>query len=413
MPWLKNCSLRTVFKVLCISATIILTSVCIWKFDKDDSISSVKFQYFHEDINSIYPSVSLCFGRPVEKEKLKTISKLVAAQYPNFLKGILYDKYMDKRIHNISYENATINVSDYLTRISMGLKNGSRFNYLHGRKSSVMRNHYSTDMNSTWSPVFYMETIVPEEKCFTFDITYFPNKPIKYFGFALKPELLQICCKRGTNTGFKIRLSYPHHVRRSGFSEKLLPILFNDDQNKQINLHLVVKRMEIIKYRNEKYMKCYENEFRDDMELDVALMEKVGCRPPNFKFNQKFPNCTSQEEMKKVIELMSDIHETPPGTSKDYLSPCQQISSLDYDVEKKLRNLGAFTKGLVVIIKKFPGRFTEFKQVKDYNLESLIGNAGGYIGMFLGFSILQLADLLSFFYNVIKGIYANKCSTGN
>ena len=45
--------------------------------------------------------------------------------------------------------------------------------------------------------------------------------------------------------------------------------------------------------------------------------------------------------------------------------------------------------------------FKEIKQVRAYNIQTLIGNAGGYIGLFLGYTIKELPKLLQFIVNKI------------
>ena len=52
-------------------------------------------------------------------------------------------------------------------------------------------------------------------------------------------------------------------------------------------------------------------------------------------------------------------------------------------------------KNATVTIKlKFPLTYMEIRHEKAYDMQSLVGNAGGYVGLFLGYAILQLPDLL-------------------
>ena len=39
--------------------------------------------------------------------------------------------------------------------------------------------------------------------------------------------------------------------------------------------------------------------------------------------------------------------------------------------------------------------FEEIENIRDLPLDSLYGNIGGYIGIFLGYSLIQMADALS------------------
>ena len=56
----------------------------------------------------------------------------------------------------------------------------------------------------------------------------------------------------------------------------------------------------------------------------------------------------------------------------------------------------------------FQGKtYMEIEQTQDYDLQSLIGNAGGYVGLFLGVCLLQLPQLLLDAYNVVKVTQSN------
>ena len=45
--------------------------------------------------------------------------------------------------------------------------------------------------------------------------------------------------------------------------------------------------------------------------------------------------------------------------------------------------------------------FKEIKQIRAYNVQALIGNAGGYIGLFLGYTIKELPKLFQYVINKI------------
>ena len=46
--------------------------------------------------------------------------------------------------------------------------------------------------------------------------------------------------------------------------------------------------------------------------------------------------------------------------------------------------------------------FREIKQIRAYDLENLYGNIGGYMGLFLGYAILNLPTMFLFFYGSLK-----------
>ena len=48
------------------------------------------------------------------------------------------------------------------------------------------------------------------------------------------------------------------------------------------------------------------------------------------------------------------------------------------------------------------GRFLETIQLKAYDMNSLVGNVGGYIGMFLGYALLNFPEtLIELFKNIL------------
>ena len=46
--------------------------------------------------------------------------------------------------------------------------------------------------------------------------------------------------------------------------------------------------------------------------------------------------------------------------------------------------------------------FRVTKQVRAYDVDSLIGNVGGYIGMFLGYALLNLPEFLRIIFTCSK-----------
>ena len=51
------------------------------------------------------------------------------------------------------------------------------------------------------------------------------------------------------------------------------------------------------------------------------------------------------------------------------------------------------------------GHFKEIKQVRAYNVQSLVGNAGGYIGLFLGYTLKEMPFFLKILYDFTKCWY--------
>ena len=56
------------------------------------------------------------------------------------------------------------------------------------------------------------------------------------------------------------------------------------------------------------------------------------------------------------------------------------------------------------VIKQIYGqtRFTDKIQTRAYTIDDLVGTCGGYIGLFLGYAVVQFPKLLELLYQTIK-----------
>ena len=93
-----------------------------------------------------------------------------------------------------------------------------------------------------------------------------------------------------------------------------------------------------------------------------------------------------------------------PRWDYDYLEPCTQVEKVIYtydEYDKSGNRTGS--GGNFQLTFNFQGKtYMEIKQRRDYDFQSLIGNAGGYLGLFLGVCLLQLPQLLLDGYNYVK-----------
>ena len=109
-------------------------------------------------------------------------------------------------------------------------------------------------------------------------------------------------------------------------------------------------------------------------------------------YKAQYPKCLNQEQMRN---LYSDI------SWNDLVTPCRIISKSTwfhsefptnrYDGRFENRFSGTYFSSRFYFPKKF---FKEIQLVRSFDVEDMIANGGGYIGLFLGYSILQLPSLL-------------------
>ena len=139
-------------------------------------------------------------------------------------------------------------------------------------------------------------------------------------------------------------------------------------------------------------------------------MDQVGCTLPHWIINTTSPTCVGQQ-LKNIRRLLSDVH--------DYPDPCQTVEKVLYSYEETggLENLETIIesstnwnqrydrKEIFQVLLNFQGdSYMEITQTRAYDLQSLIGNAGGYVGLFLGVALIQLPTSILCGLRLIKNL---------
>ena len=62
------------FKLICVTAAIAMTILCLYDYSRNEDISEVSFAYFNNEKESIYPQLALCnYDFSVEVELAKEL----------------------------------------------------------------------------------------------------------------------------------------------------------------------------------------------------------------------------------------------------------------------------------------------------------------------------------------------------
>jgi hypothetical protein len=161
-------------------------------------------------------------------------------------------------------------------------------------------------------------------------------------------------------------------------------------------MRFTVKHPEVLHHRNKFSKPCNTEWENDDNMVKENIMRSVGCRPPHWKINTPLSTCSKTEEMAKF--RWPTYHDL-----KRFPLPCNVIETIQFDYEEVDSYISA-GKGYVGkknvtswfgISIYFPElSYKEIQQEQAYDIESFVGDAGGYIGLFLGYSFLCIPGLL-------------------
>ena len=78
------------------------------------------------------------------------------------------------------------------------------------------------------------------------------------------------------------------------------------------------------------------------------------------------------------------------------------------DPKLPIKKLVSTKNPLDIISKDKNEEYKEIKYTRAFDIENLIGNVGGYIGLFLGFAIWQLPDTIEFIAKKCSALFGGK-----
>ena len=129
--------------------------------------------------------------------------------------------------------------------------------------------------------------------------------------------------------------------------------------------------MEVLRRRNKGTSCVNDWEYYDDFVLSSHL-ERAGCNNPYQTGNNI--TCATQKQIVGARYEFADV-------TNSYNVPCQEMSNIVYDYQKVVYNTTNAGFNFRVI---YPEKMKIISQARSVDFHTLIGNIGGYIGLFLG-----------------------------
>ena len=192
---------------------------------------------------------------------------------------------------------------------------------------------------------------------------------------------------RTNNYSVLSQLHYRKQLLTSGLT--LLYSFPRREPNDSYSMRFIVKGVELIQRRNKRNNPCYENWEDHDTMILKQHVKNLGCAPPYFTQFSNIPICSTKEQMAaSPFTLRFDDYRLHP--------PCQGMEKIYFSHEEsEMKGTKWFRPGHFWIgIYLFDQKFKEIVQIKAIDMNGLIGYIGGYIGLILGYSILQIPEYI-------------------
>ena len=352
--------LNYMFKAFCGIIAVFMVGFWIIKFDKNEDISAIEYISYENNTDIIYPELSICIVHPfIYPQRWNANTNVTPEEYSQYINGT---KAFREEYRKIDFDLTTLNLLEFIQQVSIYMRNqAGPKNSSHGGIQVVdIKNNFNGFTNGLFN------------RCFGFKTKSKILGNIQGFHVIFKPSLIELLdqiYKTGYGMTYVV-FNYPGQALRSFGNIKPIWKTPNDT----VGLFSIkISTLEILKRRNKKRDPC----FSDWESFDERVLKKhhdtIGCCPPYQ--TSSHPLCTSMKEISQSRYEIYDVR------NKYFPAPCEEMSNIVFTADEL--PFIALSNILQIYI-GFPDRIKVINQRKSVDLHSLIGNIGGYIGLFLG-----------------------------
>lgn len=344
------------FTIICIFGAVLMVGYWFYKFGIEDrDIGVVDYVSLDKTKDFKRPDFAICFSHFILVNKLiEANPNVTPAMYFHYLIGNnAYDQFL-----NIDYENVTLDLKNYLIKNMIKDSNGNfiRLNSYDLIHKTIFNGFHKNGFVKCFTTA--IKQIEPLKDVEEFHLSYNKTKIFDDLGLP-RDKILPIHTNVFYPGQFLLEVNrmkyHAMHGRKSG------------------GANVFIQSIEMLKRRNSHNKKCHENgEFYDDMVIQKHV-QSIGCRAPYIAKYQSFPICTNSLDVKNS---KMDFYQT---RKQYFLKACQRISKIQDAVVHFNNADGKWTLSVI-----YPDEIKIITQSKEVDGHTLVGNIGGYIGLFLG-----------------------------
>ena len=185
----------------------------------------------------------------------------------------------------------------------------------------------------------------------------------------------------------KIFLHHPGQFIRHKDSPVAENVLYGNDESLEIKL--TIPAITILRKRSTESNECNERPMDDAIDFRKKVIAEVNCTPsywkPLFNASEIFRICNTSIELQKVYRLIQN----PNAILSMSHVPCAEML-IPLVVQKNQKNEQS---RFHISIDYSTTDYQEIMQLRDFDLISMFSGIGGFVGMFLGYSLLQVTEL--------------------
>ena len=302
------------------------------------------------------PIPYLCFVDPFLKNEFESSnSKTNVATYVKYLQGEIFDQ----NFQNISYQSVTLDLNDYFVSGRVRFRNESEFWVSNVTHKEIFSGVLREGGNFV--------------KCFSFESQLRQKNHIEKITLLYNKTKLRedLGVSETSDVNLYVNTFYPEQFLLQ-LNNPWLPSI----GTYSLSMAMWINDFELLRRRNTRKRKCTKAEKSFDELVLSKHISTFGCRPPYVSSHTLFPICNNQKKIKEGLYNFKIVK------NKYYPKACTRLSKISSHIKSTNRgNKDADDWYLMVL---YPEEVKLITQSKEVDVHALIGNIGGYIGLFLG-----------------------------
>ena len=325
----SNDFLRYTFKFICFTTAFSMAGYWIFKFSRNEDITLIEYKAI-KDLGAIsLPSTSICF--------------------------IIKQADLHQNNKENSFDHNELRFTEYLDHILVMLRHGRPYNCTIPCKGI----NFISNFNGTFNIML--------TRCFEIQIEAKYSSYV--FGMSLNFKAIMISLLNQIEMVF-VHFHHPGQLYRDFRADY---IIWKNPRNYTHFTAFKMDAIEVLRRRSKPNEKCLKDVYRyDEMKLE-KIIERTGCKAKYHSILDDYPICKDEEEL-------ANFEGSNMG-NENFLLPCEEMSHISF---KTLDHGKDYGYGFYPLHVAYPEKMKIITQKQAIDIHALIGNIGGYIGLFLG-----------------------------
>ena len=412
---------KIIFQVGCLLIAIYFTTLFSAQYLENSDEQLINMKKFNEENDYHYPTFSLCFtGLKFQwyyEHRIFDSYGLNATQYQFMLKGetaLRYDRNDKIRSYNktqvfvddgyeVDFNRFHLQVNDFIQSIKYSAENSSMDTLIEDTKDwneTMMNQHIHLAFQS------------PEKICYSRNSTDYPASIRLHDLITLNSNAIKksIITETGItyDTQMEIFVHFPNHLIQSfgkakystSFSHLLSTLIAPNDTTPRV-LEFKLSECKRLKKRAQSNDPCSDQIANYDQYLQQEIEKHVGCAPTYIKqflsTDSNVTECVLPNDLWKANHIIENFDTFLKKNDK----PCDEMLVLTIDSVNN--NPNPKPKDIAIKFIYSEQIYEEIEYRKAIGGLSWISNVGGFVGIFLGYSMMQFPEFLIYAAAVFNG----------